>query len=181
MAFKARSKAEADAIVMHQRSAATGQQVAGIKTDVANVKSDTGNILTDTGLIKSDVANVMSDIRFLHNLIAGNVLTDTGLIKSDLGNIKNTLDMILGVTVCFYVIKDVDGTPINGAQVTFHLSGSADILASTDASGAAFVRGIPPSATSYAYTVKAAGYTDMTNKPITVNGDCLKIVEMVGT
>ena len=150
MAFKARSKAEADAIVMHQRSAATGQQVAGIKTDVANVKSDTGNILTDTGLI-----------------------------KSDLGNIKNTLDMILGVAVCFYVIKDVDGTPINGAQVTFHLSGSADILASTDASGAAFVRGIPPSATSYAYTVKAAGYTDMTNKPITVNGDCLKIVKMV--
>ena len=145
MAFKARSKAEADAIVMHQRSAAT-------KTDVANVKSDTGNILTDTGLI-----------------------------KSDLGNIKNTLDMILGVTVCFYVIKDVGGTPINGAQVTFHLSGSDDILASTDASGAAFFRGIPPSATSYAYTVKAAGYTDMTNKPITVNGDCLKIVEMVGT
>lgn len=150
MAFKARSKAEADAIVMHQRSAATGQQVAGIKTDVANVKSDTGNILTDTGLI-----------------------------KSNLGNIKNTLDMILGATVCFYVIKDVGGTPINGAQVTFHLR--AGILASTDASGAAFVRGILPTATPYAYTVKAAGYTDITNQAITVNGDCLKIVKMVGT
>ena len=148
MAFKARSKAEADAIVMHQRSAATGQQVAGIKTDVANVKSDTGNILTDTGLI-----------------------------KSDLGDIKNTLDMILGVAVCFYVIKV--GTPINGAQVTFHLSGSDDILVSTDASGAAFVRGIPPTETPYAYTVEAAGYTDITNEAITVNGDCLEIVEMV--
>ena len=150
MAFKARSKAEADAIVMHQRSAATGQQVAGIKTDVANVKSDTGNILTDTGLI-----------------------------KSDLGDIKNTLGMILGAAVCFYVIKDVGGTPINGAQVTFHLSGSDDILASTDASGAAFVRGIPPTETPYAYTVEAAGYTDITNEAITVNGDCLEIVEMV--
>lgn len=138
MAFKARSKAEADAIVMHQRSAATGQQVAGIKTDVANV-------------------------------------------KSDIGNIKNTLDMILGATVCFYVIKDVDGTPINGAQVTFHLSGSDGILVSTDASGAAFVRGIPPTQTPYAYTVEAVGYTDITNKAITVNGDCLEIVEMVGT